>query len=140
MYGMVNCKSARTKILIGVAVCNILACPASQRIAINTGVLTVLKIIATMEYEELNLGCARVIINLLEVPALHAALQREAIASILIFILKRSTGESTSTSGERQTPSLNTCTFNRFFSHLRACILTTYQGLRSSVRFVHSRV
>jgi hypothetical protein len=50
LYNMVKCTSSRTRIRIGTAVCNLLSCPETNRAAINAGALSVVKIIATMDF------------------------------------------------------------------------------------------
>jgi hypothetical protein len=72
------------------AVCNLLACPESQVAAIQAGGLSVLKIIATMEYEELREATARVIITLLDNTSLHAALAKEPLTQVLVLIAQES--------------------------------------------------
>ena len=61
LAAMVKCRSAKTRTMAGLAICNLLSCPSCQIGAIRCGTLSVLKIIATMDIEELSEATARVI-------------------------------------------------------------------------------
>jgi len=91
LYNMVKCRSSRTRIRIGTAVCNLLSCPETNRAAIAAGALSVVKIIATMDFEELREATARVVINLAQDESLHRLLLRQPIVEILVLILQHST-------------------------------------------------
>jgi hypothetical protein len=91
LYNMVKCTSSRTRIRIGTAVCNLLSCPETNRAAINAGALSVVKIIATMDFEELREATARVIINLAQDESLQDLMLRQPIVEILVLILQQST-------------------------------------------------
>jgi hypothetical protein len=92
LFAMVQCTAPRTRIIVGLTVCNLLACETSQRCAINAGGLSVLKIISTMEFEELKEATARVIINLCLNTSLHPCLLREPLVAILVHILHSTSG------------------------------------------------
>lgn len=91
LYNMVKCSSSRIKIKVGTSVCNLLSCPESCIPAIKAGALSVIKIIATMDFEELREATARVIINLAQDVSLHHILLKEPIVPILVLILQQST-------------------------------------------------
>jgi hypothetical protein len=91
LYNMVKCQSSRTRIRIGTAVCNLLSCPVTNKAAINAGALSVVKIIATMDFEELREATARVIINLAQDESLQDLMLRQPIVEILVLILQQST-------------------------------------------------
>ena len=90
LYNMVKCQSSRTRIRIGTAVCNLLSCPATNKAAIHAGALSVVKIIATMDFEELREATARVIINLAQDESLQDMMLRQPIVEILVLILQQS--------------------------------------------------
>lgn len=91
LYNMVKCNSSRTRIRIGTAVCNLLSCPVTNKAAISAGALSVVKIIATMDFEELREATARVIINLAQDESLQDLMLRQPIVEILVLILQQST-------------------------------------------------
>lgn len=91
LYNMVKCQSSRTRIRIGTAVCNLLSCPVTNKAAIAAGALSVVKIIATMDFEELREATARVIINLAQDESLQDLMLRQPIVEILVLILQQST-------------------------------------------------
>jgi len=82
LYSLLKSEAAQTRIMAGMAVCNILACPSTQGPSIQAGGLSVLKIIATMDYEELREATARVIITLLGNPSLHTVLAKEPLTQV----------------------------------------------------------
>eukprot|EP01032_Pedospumella_encystans_P015075 gene15075-17275_t len=90
LFNMVKCQSSRTRIRIGTAVCNLLSCPATNKAAISAGALSVVKIIATMDFEELREATARVIINLAQDESLQDLMLRQPIVEILVLILQQS--------------------------------------------------
>lgn len=92
LFGMVKSSSSRTRIIVGMAVCNLLACPLSQRAAISAGALSVLKIISTMSYNDMKEATARVIVNLAQTTSLHGFLLKEPLVPMLVMILQQSMG------------------------------------------------
>jgi hypothetical protein len=88
IFGMVKCSSLRVNVMVGLAICNLLVCPASQKAAINAGGLSVLKIIASMDIDELTEATARVIVNLILEPSLHWNLLREPLVPVLVLFLQ----------------------------------------------------
>eukprot|EP01038_Epipyxis_sp_PR26KG_P006972 gene6972-9532_t len=92
VYNMIKCSSGRIKIKIGIAVCNLLSCPQSNKAAIRGGAFSIMKIIATMDFEELRETTARVIINLSQDISLQETLLKEPIVQILVLILQQSNG------------------------------------------------
>ena len=92
LYNMVKSSSSRTRVRIGTAVCNLLSCPTTNKAAIYAGALSVLKIIATMDFEELRESCARVIINLSEDDSLKDLLLQQPLVEILVLVLHNSRG------------------------------------------------
>lgn len=89
LFAMVKCKSTKTRTLSGLAICNLLACPVSQKSVIKAGALPVLKILATMEIEELMEATARVITSLAAVATVHSALLREPIVTVLVLFTQQ---------------------------------------------------
>lgn len=92
LYNMVKSSSSRTKVRIGTSVCNLLSCPATNKAAIYAGALSVLKIIATMDFEELRESTARVVINLAEDESLKELLLQQPLVEILVLTLHQSEG------------------------------------------------
>jgi hypothetical protein len=88
IFGMVRCSSLRVNVMVGLAICNLLVCPKSQKMAIVAGGLSVLKIIAAMEIDELTEATARVIVNLVLEPSLHLNLLRETLVPVLVSYLQ----------------------------------------------------
>jgi hypothetical protein len=81
--------SSNVKIRLGMAVINLLSCKSSNTEAISAGALSCLKIIVTMEFEELREAVARIILNLSLDEKFHNVLIREPIVPILILILQK---------------------------------------------------
>ena len=48
---MVKCQSSRIRIKVGITICNLLACPATNKAAIKAGALSIIKILSTMDFE-----------------------------------------------------------------------------------------
>lgn len=88
IYGMVKCSSLRVNVMVGLAICNLLVCPTCQKAAIHAGGLSVLKIIASMDIDELTEATARVIVNLILEPSLHHTLLREPLVPVLVLFLQ----------------------------------------------------
>lgn len=101
LFLMVKSPSAHCRITVGRTVCNLLSCSRSQRHAIHAGALHVVKIVSTMEYPILREAAARVIINLLQQPALHGILLKSSpIVPILSFIMQRAEGDDDTSDAE----------------------------------------
>jgi hypothetical protein len=83
--------SSNVKIRLGMSVINLLSCSSSNAEAISAGALSCLKIIATMDFEELREAVARIILNLALDEKFHNVLLREPIVAILILILQKHT-------------------------------------------------
>lgn len=81
--------SSNVKIRLGMSIINLLSCPSSNTDAISAGALSCLKIIATMEFEELREAVARIILNLALDEKVYPTLLREPIVPILILILQK---------------------------------------------------
>ena len=90
LFALVKALSGKTRVLMGMAVFNLLADDASCAPVIRAGALSVLKIIATLEYENLREGTARVIIILAQMPELEMYVSREPIVPVLVLIAKTS--------------------------------------------------
>jgi hypothetical protein len=86
LFNLVRATAAKTRIIAGMAVCNLLACPRAQKAAIKAGGLAVLKIIATMDCEELREATTRVIITMVHNQSLHKILLQEPIVQVLVLI------------------------------------------------------
>lgn len=89
LFNMVKCNSLKARVLSGIAICNLLACPASQKPVINAGGLSALKIVATIDSKELQEATARVIMNLGVIPGLRPILLQASLVQILILILQQ---------------------------------------------------
>jgi hypothetical protein len=90
LYGLVKAYSGKTRVLMGMAIFNLLADPTSRENVIRAGALSVLKIIATLEYENLREGTARVIVILAQSTELEKYVTREPIVPVLVLITKTS--------------------------------------------------
>jgi hypothetical protein len=88
LLSQVKCSSLRVNVMVGLAICNLLVCPLCQKAAINAGGLSVLKIIASMDIDELTEATARVIVNLILEPTLHPNLLRESLVPVLVLFLQ----------------------------------------------------
>jgi hypothetical protein len=88
MRFQVKCSSLRVNVMVGLTICNLLVCPVCQKAAIHAGGLSVLKIIASMDIDELTEATARVIVNLVLEPSLHANLLRETLVPVLVLFLQ----------------------------------------------------
>lgn len=88
LFALVKALSGRTRVLMGMAIFNLLADDISRLEVIRAGALSVLKIISTLEYENLREGTARVIVILAQAPELERFIAREPVVSVLALILK----------------------------------------------------
>jgi len=89
LFGLLKSgKETKMTVLVGRAVCNLLADPASRRAVVSAGGLSVLKIIATTTFDELRESTARVIMILVGDKSVHPFLLREPIVSVLVYILQ----------------------------------------------------
>jgi hypothetical protein len=92
LFSMVKSKSSKARVLVGLSVCNLLSVTSSQKIAISTGALSVLKILCTLPYDDLKEAIARVVISILQVSSLHIHLTTQPIAGILTMMVQQSKG------------------------------------------------
>jgi hypothetical protein len=92
LFNMVKCSSERIRVTVGITVCNLLACPFTNKAAIKAGALSVIKILSTMDFEEIRESTARVIINLAMNPSLQDMLLKEPIIPVLVLIIHQSEG------------------------------------------------
>ena len=90
LFNMVRCTSARSRVLVGMTICNLLACPASQKSAIHGGALSVFKLIATQDFEELKEASARTIISLGQSPSVFFHMTQHPLVPLLVMILHSS--------------------------------------------------
>jgi hypothetical protein len=90
LFNMVKSSSPRTRIRIGTAICNLLACHETNQTTIKAGALNTVKIIATMDFEELREATARMMINLAHDDALQLVMLQQPIVEILVLILQQS--------------------------------------------------
>lgn len=89
LFGLLKSgKETKMTVLVGRAVCNLLADPLSRRAVVNAGGLAVLKIIATTAFDELREATARVIMLLVGDKSIHSYLLREPVVSVLVYILQ----------------------------------------------------
>lgn len=88
LFSMVRSTNARPRILAGMTICNILSCSHSQRAAIHGGALSVFKLVATQDFEELREAAARTIINLGQSPAIAHSLLQCPLVQILVLIMQ----------------------------------------------------
>ncbi|RYG96107.1 hypothetical protein EON65_54925, partial [archaeon] len=92
LFHMVKCStssSSRVKIRLGISVTNLLSCNATCRDAIQAGALSCLKIVATMDFEELRDACARTILHMANDQHMHTLLFKEPVVAILLLIIQR---------------------------------------------------
>ena len=90
LFGLVKNESMKTKILVGKTVCNLLACNVTMKAAIGGGALSVLKIIAILDVEELREAVAKVLIIMANTQQLYPYLFREPVVPVLVLILQKS--------------------------------------------------
>lgn len=81
-------KQSKMIILVGTTVCNILFGDSTRKLAVDAGALSVLKVIATTEFEELRESTARVIMILVDDKWLQSRLIKEPVVSILVYVLE----------------------------------------------------
>eukprot|EP01035_Chromulina_nebulosa_P020346 gene20346-26410_t len=51
---MIKVKSVKTKVIVGITICNLLGTPISQRAAIMAGALSVLKLVVLLPYDDMK--------------------------------------------------------------------------------------
>ena len=90
LFALVKAITGRTRVLMGMAIFNLLADEVSRQEVIHAGALSVLKIISTFEYENLREGTAKIIIILAQSPQLERFIAREPIVPVLMLIMKNS--------------------------------------------------
>ena len=88
LFGMTRSTSARSRVFVGMTICNILASKDSMKAAIAGGALPVLKMIATQEVEELREAAARTIVSLAQVPVHAMKLMECPLVQILVLIMQ----------------------------------------------------
>jgi len=81
--------SSSVKTRLGVSLINLLSCSASNSEAMSAGGLPCLKIIATMDFEELRDITAKMILKLTLNEKFHPVLMREPIVPMLILVLQK---------------------------------------------------
>lgn len=89
LLSLVKSSSAKTRVIVGLVICNLLTYSIAQKAVIAMGGLSVLKIIATMDHDELREATARIIINISHNKALLPSLSKEPIISVLLYILSK---------------------------------------------------
>lgn len=93
LFGLLKSgKQSKMVVVVGKAVCNLLASNTTRRAAVHAGALPVLKLLATSETEELLEAAARVIVILSDDASLHTALKTEPLVAVLVYILEKSNG------------------------------------------------
>jgi hypothetical protein len=70
VFEMVKCQSQRTRLNVGSTVCNLIACPNSTSMMINSGALGVLKIIATIDNQGESYCCIAFFVPRVALPGL----------------------------------------------------------------------
>jgi len=89
VFEMVKCQSQRTRLNVGSTVCNLIACPNTTTVMINSGALGVLKIIATIDNQDLREAVVRVILTLSQTPSLVARMSAEPVVPILVMVMNQ---------------------------------------------------
>lgn len=90
LFTLVKCVAPRTRSAVGKAVFNLFACPESRLAMISASGLSVLKILATMDYEDIRECVARVITGLCQDTKVHPMLVRESMVPVLVLLAKNS--------------------------------------------------
>lgn len=90
LFALVKCVAPRTRSAVGKAVFNLFSCKESRIAMISASGLSVLKILATMDYEDIRECVARVITGLCEDQQVHAMLVRESMVPVLVLLAKNS--------------------------------------------------
>lgn len=88
LFSLVKAISGKTRVLMGKAVFNLLSNESSRTPLIEAGALSVLKIISTLEYEDLREGAARVVVSLARTSELEKYLMREPVVPVLVLIMR----------------------------------------------------
>ena len=86
---MVNSISEQARMMIGIAICNLLCCPTAQNTAIANGGVSVLKVLAVTDIEDMKESIARVSINLVSQLNLKKVLLEESLVPVLILFLQQ---------------------------------------------------
>lgn len=90
LFALVKCVAPRTRSAVGKAVFNLFACPESRLAMISASGLSVLKILATMDYEDIRECVARVITGLCQDAQIQSMLVRESMVPVLVLLAKNS--------------------------------------------------
>lgn len=90
LFSLVKSSQKQTLLIVGKAVCNILSAASTRQAVVAAGGLSVIKIIATFEFDEMRESAARVIIDLALDTSLHPMLLREPLVAVLIYVLQDS--------------------------------------------------
>ncbi len=88
LFALVRSPSPRTQSAMGKAVFNLFACPRSRRAMIMASGLSVLKILSTMDYDDIRECISQVIIGLCSDADLHPFLVRESLVPVLVLFIK----------------------------------------------------
>lgn len=89
LLSLVKSSSAKTRVIVGLVICNLLTYTIAQASVLAMGGLSVLKIIATIDHDELREATARIIINISHNKALLPLLSKEPIISVLLYTLSK---------------------------------------------------
>ena len=92
LFNLVHIKQVKTLVVVGKAVCNLLACPESCVGAIHAGALQCLKVIASVDHEDLRECSMRVLLNLCFTPAAYLHMSKEPLVECACMVLFTSTG------------------------------------------------
>ena len=84
----VNSLSEQARMMVGIAICNLLCCKEVQSVAIAHGGLSVLKVLSITEIQDMKESISLVIMNLVREPTLRAAFLKESLVSVLNVFLQ----------------------------------------------------
>ena len=90
LFTLVNCESMKTKVIIGKAACNLLACKETRLNTIRAGGLQVLKIICTLNNEDLLVITMQTIISLSRDENIQLQLVNEPLVPMIVLVLQKS--------------------------------------------------
>lgn len=88
MLNMLNSQSEEARLMLGIAVCNLLVCPLTQSTLLSYNGLDILKALSVCNVDDMKEAIAETLFSLVNIPALQPILIRESVISMMLYYLQ----------------------------------------------------
>jgi len=88
LLNMINSPSEEARLMIGIAVCNLLVCPFSQPILIKYSGLDVLNVLSVSTVDDIKEAIVESLFSLINIPTLQPVMISESAVNILLYFLQ----------------------------------------------------